>query len=59
MASAGLAVALLIPSARVLPGGRQGSCRGAAVVPGKALARGLVDLPGWNPAKGCRLLVLI
>ena len=59
MAGAGLAVALLMPSARVLPGARQGSCRGTAVVPGKALARGLVDLLGKDPAEGRRLLVLI
>ena len=34
MASAGLVVALLMPSARVLPGARQGSYRG----PGKGAA---------------------
>ena len=27
-----------------------------AVIPGKALAGGLVVLLGWDPAKGCRLL---
>ena len=27
-----------------------------AVIPGKALARGLVVFLGWDPAKGCRLL---
>mgnify|MGYP006951652130 FL=1 len=59
MAGAGLAVAPLMPSARVLPGARQGSCRGVAVVPGKALAGGLVDLLGKDPAEGRRLLVLI
>ena len=46
MVDAGLAVALLTPSARALPGARQGSCRGVAVVPGKALAGGLVDFLG-------------
>ena len=56
MARVVLATALLMSSARVLPGTRQGSCRGAAVVPGKALARGLVVFLGWDPAKGCRLL---
>ena len=44
MVDAGLAVAPLMPSARALPGARQGSCRGVAVVPGKALAGGLVDV---------------
>ena len=39
----GLAVAPLMSSTRALPGARQGSCRGIAVVPGKALAGGLVD----------------
>ena len=59
MVDAGLAVALPMPLARVLPGARQGSCRGVAVVPGKALAGGLVDLLGKDPAEGRRLLVLI
>ena len=56
MAGAGLVVAPMMPSARVLPGARQGSCRGVAVVPGKALA---MDLLGKDPAEGRRLLVLI
>src|SRR4051812_22916458 len=55
LVDAGLAVALLMPSARVLPGTRQGSCRGVAAIPGK----GLVDFLGWDPAEGRRLLVLI
>ena len=59
MADAGLAMALLTPSTRVLPGARQGSCRGVAVVPGKALAGGLVDFLGQDPTEGRRLLVLI
>ena len=59
MAGAGLAVAPLKPSARVLPGARQGSCRGVAVVPGKALAGGPVDSLGWDPVEGRRLLILI
>ena len=56
MAGAGVAVAPLMPSARVLPGARQGSSHGVAVVPGKALAGGLVVFLGWDPAKGCRVL---
>ena len=46
MADAGLVAAPQASSARVLPGAWQGSCRGVAVVPGKALARGLVDFLG-------------
>ena len=59
LVDAGLAVAPLMSLARALPGVRQGSCRGVAVVPGKALAGGLVDLLGKDPAEGRRLLVLI
>ena len=59
MADTGLAAAPLMPSARVLLGGRQGSCRGAAVVPGKALAGGLVDFLGKDLAEDHHLLVLI
>ena len=59
MVDAGLAVAPLTPSARALSGAQQGPCRGVAVVPGKALAGGLVDLFGKDPAMGRRLLVLI
>ena len=46
LVDAGLAVAPLMSLARALPGARQGSCRGIAVVPGKALAGGLVDFLG-------------
>ena len=46
LARAGLAVALLTPSARVLSGAQQGFCRGVAVIPGKGLAGGLVDFLG-------------
>ena len=42
----GLAVALLMPSARVLLGAQQGSCRGVTVIPGKGIAWGLVDFLG-------------
>ena len=59
MADVGLAVAPLMPSARALPEARQGSCRGIAIVPGKALAGGLAVLLGKDPAEGRRLLVLI
>ena len=59
MAGAGLAMALLAFSARALPRDRQGSCRGIAVVPGKALSGGLVDLLSKDPTEGRRLLVLI
>ena len=59
MAGVGLAAALLVSSARVLPGPRQGSCRGVVVVPGKDLAGGLVDFLGKDLAKDRRLLVLI
>ena len=55
----GLMVALRVSSERALPGPRQGSCHGACLVPGKALARGLVVFLGWDLAKGRRLLVLI
>ena len=59
MVDAGLAVAPLTPSARVLPGGPARVLPWHAVVPGKALAGGLVDLLGKDPAEGRRLLVLI
>ena len=59
MVDAGLAVAPLTPLERPLSGARKGSCRGVAVVPDKALAGGLVDLLGKDPAEGRRLLVLI
>ena len=51
LAGAGLAVAPLMSSTRVLPW--------RAVVPGKDLAGGLVAFLGKNPAEGRRLLVLI
>ena len=51
LAGVGLAVALLVPLVRVLPG--------HAVVPGKDLAGGLVGFPGKNPAEGCYLPILI
>ena len=59
MAGAGLAVALLVPSARALPGARQGSCRGVSVVPGKTLSGGLVDFHGEDPAEGPCLVIHI
>ena len=59
LADAGQAVALLTPSARVLPGARQGSCHGIAVVLGKDLAGALVDFLGKDLAKDRRLLVLV
>ena len=46
LAGAGLVVALLMLSARVLPGARQGPCHCVVVVPGKGLAGGLVDFLG-------------
>ena len=56
LADVGLAVAPQVSSSRVLPGPRQGSCRGTAVVPGKDLAGGLVDFLGTDLAKDRRLL---
>ena len=52
----GLMVALRVFLARALPGPRQGSCRGPALIPGKALSGGLVVLLGWDPAKDHHLL---
>ena len=52
----GLMVVLWVFLARALPGPRQGCCRGPAVIPGKALAGGLVFLLGWDPAKDHHLL---
>ena len=34
----------------------KGLAEAPAVIPGKALAGGLVVFLGWDPAKGCRLL---
>ena len=45
MVGAGLAVAPLMPLARVLPGGLARVLPWRAVVPGKGLAVGLVALP--------------
>ena len=59
MVDAGLAVAPLMLLARALPGAQQGSCHGVAVVPGKALAGGLVAFLGKDLAVDCRLLILI
>ena len=59
LAGAGLAVALLGSLARALPGARQGSCRGVAVVPGKTLAGGLVDLFGKHLGREFCLPILI
>ena len=58
MAGVGLAVAPRMSSARALPGPRQGSCRGVAVVPGKDLAGGLVGFLGKDLAEVRRLLIL-
>ena len=59
MAGVGLAAAPRMSSARVLPGPRQGSCRGVVVVPGKDLAGGLVGILGKDLAEDRRLLILI
>ena len=52
MVDADLAVAPLTPSARALPGARQGSCRGTAVVPGKAFAGGSCGSPRQGSRRG-------
>ena len=59
LAGVGPAMALRMSLARGLPGPRQGSCRGVAVVPGKDLAGVLVDFLGKDLVEGRRLLVLI
>ena len=59
LAGAGLAAAPSMSSARVLPGPRQGSCRGIAVIPGKDLVGGLMDFLGKDLAEDHRLMVLI
>ena len=59
LVGAGLAVALLTPLARALPGGPARVLPWRAVVPGKDLARGLVDFLSKDLAEGSRLLVLI
>ena len=53
-----LMVALQVLLARALPGPRQGSCRGIAVVPGKDLSGGRVDFLGKDLAEERRLLAL-
>ena len=58
LADVGLAAAPLVSSARVLPGPRQGSCRGVVVVPGKGLAGGLVGILGKDLVEDLRLLVI-
>ena len=58
MVGAGLAVASRMSSARALPGPRQESCCGVAVVPDKDLAGGLVGFPGKDLAEVHRLLIL-
>ena len=59
LAGVGLAAAPLMSSARDLPGPREVSYRGIAVVPVKDLARGLVDFLGKYLGEDRRLLVLI
>ena len=59
MVSAGLFAASRMSSARALPGPRQGSCRGVAVVPGKDFARGLVVSFSENPVEVRLLLFLL
>ena len=58
LADVGLAAALRMSSARVLPGPRQGSCRGVVVVPGEGLVGGLVGILGKDLAEDLRLLVI-
>ena len=55
----GLAVALLTPLARVLPGGPARVLPWRTVVPGKDLAGGLVDFLGKNLVEDCCLPILI
>ena len=59
LAGAGLAVALLAPLARALPGGPARALPWRAVVPGKDLAGGLVVPLGKDLAEDRRLLILI
>lgn len=59
LAGGGLAVAPRTSLARVLPGARQGSCRGIVVIPGKDLAGGLMGILGKDLAEDRRLLVSI
>ena len=55
----GPAAAPQMSPARVLPGPRQGSCRGVVGVLGKGLAGGLVGILGKDLAEDLRLLILI
>ena len=59
LAGAGLAVALLAPSVRALPGGPARVLSWRAVVPGKGLAGGLVAFLGKGLAEDRCLLILI
>ena len=59
LVSAGLAVAPLMPLARVLPGGPSRVLPWRAVVPGKDLAGGLVVPLGKDLAEDRCLLILI
>ena len=52
----GLMVAQRVFLARALPGPGKGLAVAPAVIPGKALAGGLVVLFGWDPAKDHHLL---
>ena len=59
LVGAGLAVALLAPLARALPGGPARVLPWRAGVPGKDLAGGLVGFLGKDLAEDRRLLILI
>ena len=59
MVGAGLAVALLIPLSRVLPGGPTRVLLWRAVVPGKDLAGGLVGFLDKNLVEDRCLPILI
>ena len=59
LVGAGLAVALLTPLARALPGGPARVLPWHAVVPGKGLAGGLVAFLDKDLAEDRRLLILI
>ena len=57
MVGVDLAVALLAPLARALPGGPARVLPWRAVVPGKDLAGGLVAFLGKDLSENCRLLI--
>ena len=59
LAGVGLAVALLAPLVRALPGGLARVLPWRAIVPGKGLAEGLVAFLGKDLAEDRRLLILI